>query len=451
MSTVQGVGPVTFRQRTAIMGFSCLGTVLDGANFGIFLIFLAPMAAYFKTTLVNIAVIQAISYLAGIAGGVIFGMISDRHGRRIGLLLTVGLFSVATIASGFAPSFALLLVLRAISGIGIGGESGIAFSYLMEATPGRSTRRGGSSGILMSMFIVGSGLSTLTYELTSSAFGADAWRYAFIILGGVGVLALVSRFFMPESRIWQERRSASVAAASTNRVPFRVAVRPFATRRMLYAILLMIFAFYGAYAVGTYGASMLETTFALKPTSVANIGYVGLAVTFAAYLFGGYLSDKVGRREAFIIMAAIGTAAYLAFGIICLVDGNVIHSADIWTTPVIIGYLVIDLGFGYFGAQGAWLSELFPTEIRSTAQNIAYYIGRGIGAGVFPLMFLTITTAAGGGVRLEIALGVIGTVGTIVFAALLPETRGTAIEQVGATLDDQLAVVLPEAGPSVAF
>ncbi|GAA2009515.1 MFS transporter [Microbacterium ulmi] len=431
MSSTPEIAPYTARQRAMIMLFSCLGTVLDGADFAIFLIFLAPIAAYFETTLVNVAIIQAISYLAGIVGGIVFGMVSDRKGRRLGLILTVGLFSLATLASAFAPSFGVLLVLRVVAGIGIGGESGIAFSYLMESSPGRSARRGGASGILQAMFIVGSILSTFTYVQTSAAFGTEAWRAAFVILGVLGLLALVLRLFTPESRVWQARHAESASGSTTGRVPFREAMRPLMTTRMLLAVLLMTFAFFGAYAVGTYGASMLQTVFTLEPATVGLVGYTTSAITLVAYLLGGYLADRLGRRRSFIVMASIGTVAYLAFGFLSLGAGNSLGSAVIWTSPVIIGYLFIYVGFGYFGAQGVWLSELFPTAIRSTAQNLAYYVGRGIGAGVLPLVALTIATGIGADVRLAIALGVIGTIGTIVFAALLPETKGIAIDEVG--------------------
>jgi SHS family lactate transporter-like MFS transporter len=429
------------------MTFACLGTLLDGADFAIFLLFLAPIAQYFGTSLINVALIQASSYLAGIAGGILFGIIADRRGRRTGMMLTIALFSVATLASAFAPSFGALLVLRVIAGIGIGGESGIAFAYLMEAYPGRKARRGGASGILQAMFIVGSALSTFIYVQTSGAFGKEAWRAAFIILGIIGLLALVIRFFMPESRVWTatQRRAENTV---TGKVPFSQAIKPMLTRRMLLAILLMMFAFFGAYAVGTYGASMLQTVFKLPPGEVGNVGYVGSAITLLAYLLGGYLADKTGRRTSFIILSAVGTVAYLVFGFVALGAGTSLGSAVVWASPVILGYLAIYIGFGYFGAQGVWLSELFPTEIRSTAQNIAYYVGRGIGAGLAPLAALAIANALDADVRMAIAFGAIGTLGTLVVACLLPETKGTALDAGIGMADDVSVPVAPQAAGS---
>lgn len=120
-----------------------------------FYLFSCPLAEYFETSVVNITVIQATSYLAGIIGGILFRIIADRKGRRLGLALTVATYSIFTLLSGFASSFSELLAMRIIAGIGIGGESGIAFAYLNEVYHAKNNRRGLFNGALQSMFVFG--------------------------------------------------------------------------------------------------------------------------------------------------------------------------------------------------------------------------------------------------------------------------------------------------------
>lgn len=442
MSAASGVGrnpngggsldsPYTAAQRRLIFVFSFLGTLLDGADFAIFLLFLAPLAKYFGTSLVNVAVIQASSYLAGIVGGIIFGMIADRWGRRWGLALTVATYSVFTLLSAVAPSFEILLVLRIIAGIGIGGESGIAFSYMMEAYPSRTARRGTASGLLQTMFIVGSLVATFIYVQTSAAFGAEAWRAAFAILGVGALLAILVRLFMPESRVWQQAHSQVEQTPTKSKVSFGELFQPALARRTILTILLMTFAFFGAYAVGTYGAAMWQTAYKLPAATVGTIGYTSNAIAIVAYIVGGLLADAIGRRRAFMVMAGIGTLAYLAFGIIGLSTStsDTVSASFPFSSPIVLLYLAISLGFGYFGAQGVWLSELFPTRVRSSGQNLAYYVGRAVGAGLAPLAALALATNLGYDVRLAIALGFIGTLGTLVVSRFLPETKGVQLGQ----------------------
>src|SRR5260370_7915309 len=143
------------RERVLILLFSFLGTVFAGADFSIFLFFMVPLAEQFGVSLVDISIIQACSYVIGIVGGLIFGRIADRFGRRLGLTLTVAMFGIFTLLTAFATDYWTLMIVRILTGVGIGGEAGIAFAYVNEALPARGGRRGLMSGLLQSMFLVG--------------------------------------------------------------------------------------------------------------------------------------------------------------------------------------------------------------------------------------------------------------------------------------------------------
>lgn len=420
-------GERSAQERYIIILFAFLGTLFDGADFSIFLYFLSSLSKYFGTTLVNVAAIQASSYLAGIVGGILFGIVADQRGRRFGLSATIATYSIFTLAAAFAPNFAVLLILRIIAGIGIGGESGIAFAYINEVLPARESRRGFVSGLLQTMFLVGGFISAWLFAFTSAHFGAEAWRWAFGLLGVAAVLAALVRVFMPESRLWLESRGRR-AAGEERAVPLVEIFQGALGARTLWATLLMTFGFLGAYAVITYAPTMWTAVFKFPPALVARLGYAGNAAAIIGYVTGGWLADARGRRAAFTYMGLLGTAGYAFFLLTVARGGATAVPELIWVSLPFWAFIWVELGYGYFGAQGVWLSELFPTHVRTTAQNFAYYVGRALGAGVGPLVALIVAQAVGGDVRLAIGLGAIGTLLTVVVARVLPETKGLKLE-----------------------
>lgn len=414
-------------ERYAVLVFAFLGTIFDGADFGIFVQFMHPMATYFHTSLAVITIVQTLSYITGIVGGILFGYIADRFGRRMGLTLTVALYSLGTLATAFSPNYFWLLVFRIIAGLGIGGESGIAFAYLNEAWP--SKRRGFANSLMQGMFIVGSFVSIVLFKVTSNNIGTSAWRYSFAYLGIVAVLAALIRLFMPESKMWLEfrdkRNSGEVVPRSSLGELFSHELR----RTTIVMTIVVMFGFFGSYAVITYGPSMWLGIFNITPSKVAIIGYWASLVTFVSYVLFGAISDRIGRRKSFVWSATIGTAGYLFFGLLILLGHPMTTSQTVVGSTLFFAYLWMEFSYGYTGVQGVWMSEVFPTSVRATAENFSYYVGRGIGAGIGPLMALLVAQKLGGDARLAIAFGFVGTLGAAIFARLLPETKGMALKQ----------------------
>ncbi|MDA8335768.1 MAG: MFS transporter [Peptococcaceae bacterium] len=400
------------------------GTVFDGANFAILLLFLAPLARYFHTSLLVLAVLQAVSYLAGIAGGLVFGVIADRWGRRAGLTLTVAAYSLFGLASAFSPDFAVLFVLRVLTGLAIGGETGIAYAYLNEARG--ASRRGAFSGLLQGMFPLGSFLATFLFVATSQRYGAEAWRYAFAYLGGAAVLAALIRFLLPESGTWLEyRRTRETQAAA--RSELGVLFAPDRRRPTLLLAGLMTFGFLGSTAVTTYAPAVWLTVYRVSVTTIGDLGYLGTLSIFLSFVLFGVLSDAWGRRRAFIVSAAVGTAGYAFYAWLVATGADRVSRAAPLGSAAFPAYLWMLFAAGYLGVQGVWMAEIFPTGVRATGINLSYYLGRGLGGGLAPLGALALVRALGFDLRWAVVAGLVGTLGAAVFAVFLPETRNAPL------------------------
>jgi SHS family lactate transporter-like MFS transporter len=422
LSTAAAQLEYTSTERSLVVVFAFLATLFDGADFFIFTYFLIPIAKYYGISLVSVTVIQAISYLSGIVGGLLFGTLADRWGRRMGLALTVAMYSIFTFASGFANDFNTLLILRALAGIGIGGESGIAFAYLNEAFHGGKNHRGLFCGAMQTMFIFGGLASAMLFHFTSVVYGREAWRWAFGYLGLVVLLAVAILKFMPESKLWLASRNQKKAG-----IPIVDIFRKGMGRTTLWGTVLMTFGFFGCYAILTFAPTLWTSAYGFSAPSVAKLNYVGNTLAIIAYLVGGWLADVLGRKNSFTLTALVGTIGYLFFLVVAVIFKLPAHEATVWTSLPFFGFVLMELGYGYFGVQGSWLSELYPTYARTTGQNFVYYVSRAIGAGIAPLLALSIAVRMGFDVRMAISLGVIGSVMTMVVSRLLPETRGTEL------------------------
>lgn len=428
ISVSHGVaGDYSSRERTLILLFSFLGTVFDGADFSIFLFFMVPLAQHFGVSLVDISIIQACSYVAGIVGGMIFGRIADRFGRRLGLTLTVAMFGIFTLFTAFSSSYRVLMILRILTGIGIGGQAGIAFVYVNEALPVRGGHRGLMSGLLQSMFVLGLWGASAVYSFCTSTYGIDAWRWAFGYLGSAAILTGFMRVFMPESRAWLAARNALVSGnTSTEQIPLGLTevLQGGTGLRVVRCALMLSFGFYGCYAVVTYAPAMWQTAFHLPPAEVAHLGMIASVTAGVAYPLSGILSDWKGRRWAYTLSSAFGVLAY-AYFYFSVSGSSMPHSAapEIhWFSAIVLSYLALQVGFSYLGIQGVWIGELFQTEIRATAQNFIYSTGRAIGGGCAPLLGLVLARSIGQGIEFAVAFGFVGAAGSLIFCRLLPET-----------------------------
>lgn len=406
-------------ERGAMLAFSLLGTAFDGADFAIFILFLAPLAGYFHASLLHVELIQASSYVAGIGGALLFGRLADRRGRRWGLSATVALYSLATLGSAFSPDYGVLFALRLVAGVGIGGEAGIAIACLNEVW--RPARRGIASALLQGMFLVGSALAALLFGVLAPRFGPAAWRWGFGLLGAAALLAAAIRVWMPESRVWRMRRDLPDGGPAPG-LWATLASGGLGTDLLRLAALMTCIAF-GAYAVETYAPAAWLSVYHVAPAAVSRLVFLGLGTIFVAYVAVGAASDLWGRRPAAVASALLGGAGFVLYGTL-LAAGR-----DLGTRPgnlpplTLAAFLWMLCAAAPFGVAGAWMAEIYPTEVRAMGVNVAYYLGRGIGGGLGPLAALALAQHLGGDVRAAMASGLLGSLGTAWFASRIAETR----------------------------
>jgi SHS family lactate transporter-like MFS transporter len=416
-------------RRTLVFAF--LGTVFDGVELNLLsypLIYLARSLHVGTAAIVGAVTAQG---LASLAGGFLFGWLGDAIGRRRAFALCVFTYGLGTMLAAFAPNYGYFLPTRILAGLGIGGEFGLAFSMFSEAW--RTERRGFMGGSIQSMFIVGEIITQGVLYLTLSSLGQElGWRYGFAILGIVSILIAAAAYaWVPESKKWlryqQELKRGEVPAElKRNKVPYIDMFRGGLAGGTIAFVVIMTAIFMYSYSLGTFSPTFLLTKAKTPLAATTEILFIGFFVTILSYMIFATLSDYIARKWAFLLSNVVGVVG-LAGYLFLLTSGNTFVGSQFWTSPMFWALTVAQGGFGGFAIVGVWMSEFFPTRIRSTGSNAAYYAGRGLGAGVYPLGALKL---AGGDVGYALSLGIVGAVVGLVVATFTPDRTGREIHAV---------------------
>ncbi|MEI7037760.1 MFS transporter [Fulvimonas yonginensis] len=352
MSFLSTLRELDHDQRHTVLA-SFLGWTLDAFDYFLLTFVIVGVANEFGVEKADVTLALLLTLAARPLGALIFGRLADRYGRRPILMLDVVLFSLFELATAFSTSLAMLLVLRFLFGIAMGGEWGIGASLAMEAIPPKA--RGLVSGLLQSGYPCGFFLGALVNWLLIDHIG---WRGLFVVGAAPALLVLYIRRKVPESPVWQRQRGAP-------RRGLREAMRG-QWKLALYLMLLMT-----AFNMFSHGSQDLYHTFEevdlhLPTGSTAAFVLVALLNlgALAGGLFFGALSERIGRRRAIVI------AALLAIPVIPL-----------W----MYGGTLALYGVGAFliqvMVQGAWgvvpthLNELSPEHVRGTLPGFAYQTG----------------------------------------------------------------------------
>ncbi|MEO8217270.1 MAG: MFS transporter [Acidobacteriota bacterium] len=328
-----------------------LGWTLDAFDFFVVVFLVDTLAVHFAVPKRAIILTLTATLAMRPVGAVLFGILADRFGRRIPLMANVIFFSLMELLCGFAPNYATFLVLRALFGIGMGGEWGVGASLAMEHAP--TARRGILSGILQSGYSTGYLLAAVAARLILPNFG---WRWMFWAGGLPALLALYIRMKVPESEAWAQNRLASTGA-----ILKRVAKE---WRLLSYLLLLMTFMMFLSHGTQDLYPDFLKSSRGISPATVSymamfyNVGAIVGAVIF------GLFSEKLGRRRS---MVAALTLSLLVI--------------PIWAFQSSVIVLAIGAFLMQAGVQGAWgiipvhLNELVPDSVRGLMPGLAYQLG----------------------------------------------------------------------------
>src|SRR5882672_9772471 len=336
-------------RHAVLAGF--LGWTLDAFDFFVVVFLFDTLAHQFGVPKKSIVFTVTATLAMRPLGALIFGLLSDRYGRRIPLMINVIYFSVIELLCGFAPNYTFFLIMRALFGIGMGGEWGVGASMVMEAAPVRW--RGILSGILQSGYTLGYLLAAVAARFLLPAFG---WRAMFWAGAVPALLALYIRTKVPESEAWKQHR-----AASTGEV-LRVVAREW--KRFAYLVVLMTFMMFLSHGTQDLYPDFLQEVHKVSAASRANIAMIyNVGAVLGAILFG-LLSQAAGRRK--------GMLAALALSLLVI---------PVWAFSGSLTVLVVGAFVMQMGVQGAWgvipvhLNELSADAARGLMPGLAYQLG----------------------------------------------------------------------------
>src|SRR5882762_9765836 len=280
-----------------------LGWTLDAFDFFVVVFLFSTLSKAFGVSKKEIVLTTTATLAMRPIGALLFGLLADRFGRRIPLMANVIYFSMIELLCGFSPNFTVFFILRALFGIGMGGEWGVGASLAMEAAPVRW--RGILSGILQSGYSIGYLLAAIAARFLLPVWG---WRPMFWIGALPALLALYIRTKVPESEAWKQHR-----AASTGQV-LRIVAREW--KRFSYLVVLMTFMMFLSHGTQDLYPDFLKEVHKISSAMVANIAMIyNLGAVVGAIVFG-HISQVAGRRKGMI--AALGLSLLMiplwAFG-----------------------------------------------------------------------------------------------------------------------------------------
>jgi len=388
---------------------SYLGWMLDIMDLMLFAMMITYISADLGFDRSAAGMVASATLIATAFGGLFFGFLADRIGRTRSMVLSILCYSIGTMLCGFSQSLTQLLLFRTILGLGVGGEWSAGAALITETWPAQ--HRGKVMAWVQSAFASGYALAAIVMAVVLPYVG---WRGVFFFGVFPAFLAFWIRKHTPESQIWVEQKE---------RLTFVETLRSLFGEHARNTIIGL--AFTSAAMCGYWGLFTWVPTYLATPQSAGGQGLdlvksttwivimqVGAALGFILF---GYIADWIGRKAAFIIFF---------FGSALVVPLYTMISST--TVLLLFGPLVAFLGTGFYSGFAPTFAELFPTQIRATAQGFIYNVGRASSA-LAPAMVGFLSTGYGIAGALAFTAGFFALAGIIVLL-FLPETKGAQLQ-----------------------
>jgi len=395
------------RTHYRILWLSWAGWVFDFYDLILYTFLAFPIGAEFNLSNEQLAYVLGASLTATAIGGVIFGVLSDRYGRRNVLQWTILTYSLGTFLCGLSANISTLVVFRIITGLGVGGEWATGQTYVGETFPPRM--RGRYGAYVQTGAPVGIALASVVGGLIAPLIG---WRATFFISILPALLVIAIRKSMPESDVWLDRKR-TVPSESKFLSLF------FAPFRKLFFLSLVLAVFDMSAYWFTYswlpGYLHQQRQFSLAKSTLWML--ITQSGGFLGYWTFGFCADRWGRRPAYSIYSFL-----MALGLTMI---TIFWNWVAVYPPVILGFMfLVGFGTGMFGGYGPLFSELFPTSIRNTAMGAAFNLARGVQF-FTPVIIAKVAHryGLGGGIFLASFFAIL--TGTWIW--LFPETKGKKV------------------------
>jgi MHS family shikimate/dehydroshikimate transporter-like MFS transporter len=421
------LGALERSKLNSIVFASCVGTIIEWYDFLIYataaaLVFNKAFFPTFDPLAGTLAALgsYAVGFLARPLGGALFGHFGDRLGRKSMLVLTLFIMGLSTFLIGLLPTYAsigvlapiLLILLRVVQGIGLGGEWGGASLMVLEHAP--ADKRGFYTSFVQIGFPIGLVLATLVFALVSKLPDADfalwGWRIPFLVSIVLLAIGTFVRSRVPETPVFEQLKARG--GLSKNPVGEAVSKN---SRMFLIAVGLKLSEVSWVYMLTVFVVGYATTKLGIPKQQMLDCVLYAALFELISLPFFGWLCDRIGRRPIYIL-GALFTILF-AFPLFWMLESK---SAALITTAIMIA---MNFGHGMmFGPESAYFPELFGPGVRYSGASFGFQVSAAIGGGFAPIIATAMVGYLGG--TTGVSLMMIGlALLTLVAALAAPETR----------------------------
>jgi len=393
--------PERFPIRVWLISF--LGWMFDFYDLILISFLLIPIGKDLGLSVQQESLILGVALGASGIGGIVFGYLSDRYGRKQVMTWTIGLYSLGTALCAFSTGPWSLLFFRLLTGLGVGGEWAVGHALVQEASP--KHMRGRAAAFLQAGEPLGVGLAAVTGLLITPLIG---WRWVFVASSATAVLAFVARRLLPAATLWKRQREEQRSPIEARRWITRHGFLPALIKGWIL----------GVFKLGTYWTCYVWLPRFLQDQFHQPVGRSAVWILtaqsgqLAGMLLFGYVADRYGRRRAYTAYSLLTACAIYALAFHW--EPLLARPGFFWTVMFMMG-----IGSGCTAGFGALLAELFPTQVRNFAMGTAYNCARGV---QFFAPMVVSAFVAGYGVRGGLGVPLVLALATASWVWVLPET-----------------------------